>query len=212
MEAFIRTDQYFYIKKQAQNLINGHSSVNDSGVLSALKSLANERALELFEELHAEQKSILNQIIDVKTNDDMEKYLLSLKPYVIPFQEVTESTMKKLFPKMKKVKAPDFGEMDSKETTYLSWIDKGSNKKLLIVPYHNNLIGLSGSFTSINQKGICVICNGLEDVGLFVSEEKGLGQGKFVKRGNYVCKDNQACNQNLTSLDRLTDFISRLKK
>jgi hypothetical protein len=212
MDPFIRADQYFYIKNQAQNLINGHSSVNDLGVLNALKSLANERVCELFDELNEEQGNILNPIIEVKSNEDMDAYLLNLKSYVIPFQEVSETTIKRLFPKSKKLKAPDLDDIDRKETTYLSWIDKGSSKKFLIVPYQHNLIGLSGSFTNINQKGICVICNGVEDVGLFVSEEKGLGQGRFVKRGNYICKDVHTCNQNLSSLDRLSEFIDRLTK
>ncbi len=43
MEAFIRSDQYNFIKSQAYNLANGHATANDRGVIQALKSLAIEK-------------------------------------------------------------------------------------------------------------------------------------------------------------------------
>ncbi|MER2254547.1 MAG: elongation factor G-binding protein, partial [Priestia megaterium] len=43
MEAFIRNDQYNFIKSQTQILINGYGTVNNSDVLLALKALAKEK-------------------------------------------------------------------------------------------------------------------------------------------------------------------------
>lgn len=43
MEAFIRSDQYNFIKSQAYILANGHATANDRGVIQALKSLAIEK-------------------------------------------------------------------------------------------------------------------------------------------------------------------------
>lgn len=47
---------------------------------------------------------------------------------------------------------------------------------------------------------------------MFLVEIKGDIQGTFVKKGNYICKDGEACNRNMKSLDKLQDFIERLKK
>lgn len=49
MEPFIRNDQYNFIKYQTQVLINGHASVNDTGVLNALKSLSAEKVMGLLQ-------------------------------------------------------------------------------------------------------------------------------------------------------------------
>ncbi|WP_042349857.1 FusB/FusC family EF-G-binding protein [Bacillus massiliigorillae] len=208
MEPFIRNDQYNFIKKQTQTLVNGHSSVNDIAVLQALKSLAIERVLNLFTDISNEQKQLLEPIVEIKDKDHAEEFLLQLKPYVIPFEEVTQQTIKKLMPKVKKLKVPSLENTDWKDISYLSWDDKGSQKRYIIARYNHKLMGLQGTFKPINKKGICTICNKLEEVGMFMTEKKGTVQGTFTKRGNYICQDSQACNANITSLDKLNDFIS----
>ena len=47
---------------------------------------------------------------------------------------------------------------------------------------------------------------------MFLVEIKGDIPGTFVKKGNYICKDAVVYNQNMKSLDKLQDFIERLKK
>lgn len=51
MEAFIRSDQYNFIKSQTHILAHGHATANDRGVIAALKSLAIEKVLHVFENL-----------------------------------------------------------------------------------------------------------------------------------------------------------------
>jgi hypothetical protein len=211
MEPFIRTDQFQFIKLQTQILINGHSSVNDRNVLNALKSLASDKVSNLFSDINAEQKQLVEPIIDVVDSEKAEKYLGKLKPYVIPFKQVTEKTVKKLFPKAKKLRLPSLDGIDLKELTYLGWNDKGTNKKFIITPYKNDIIGLHGTFTPASKKGFCTLCNRHAEVGLFMSETKGIAQGTFVRRGNYICIDSQKCNENLISLEKLESFIAVLK-
>lgn len=212
MELFIRSDQYNFIKTQTQILINGHSTVNDMAVLEALKSMANEKATSLFENITEEQEQLVNPILEVEDKAQAEEFLAQLKPYVIPFKKVTEQTLKKLFPKAKKLKVPSLENIDLKEISYLGWYDKGSGKKYIVVEHQNKLKGLHGTFENSHQKGICAICNAYEEVGMFLVESKGSEQGTFIKRGNYICQDSQKCNQNLTTLDKLNDFIAQLKK
>lgn len=211
MKPFIRSDQYHFIKAQTQILINGHASANDTGVLDALKSLAKEKVLHLFADVSKEQAQLLQPIVDIKNKEDAEVFLSQIKPYVVPFQEITEQTIKKLFPKVKKLKVPSLEHVDVREISYLGWNDQGSNKKYLVAPYHNRLIGLQGTFNIINQKGICALCNHHAEVGMFMSKTKGSGIDTFTKRGNYICQDSYACNHNLTTLEKLHDFIERLQ-
>ena len=212
MEAFIRNDQYNLIKRQAQNLVNGHAAAQHEGVLKALKEMAQENVMEAFTDLTKEQQQLLSPIAAVENKEQAEKFLSGLKSYVIPFKNITEQELKKLFPKAKKLKVPDLESIDLKEISYLGWSDKGSNKKYLVTYFEQKVTGLQGTFKDANQKGICALCNGYEEIGMFIVEVKGTEKGTFTKRGNYICRDSEKCNHNLTSLDKLQDFIGRIKQ
>lgn len=212
MDPFIRSDQYNFIQKQTQILINSHSTTNDKNVLNALISLVKEKVFYLFENLSVEQQQLFQPVVQIKDSTEAEKFLNQLKPYVIPFNKVTEQSIKKLFPKVKKLKVPKLDNMDLKEISYLSWIDEGSSKKYIVTWNNNQLIGLSGSFKRLNQKGICSICHRHEEIGMILFEKKGSIKDTFTKKGNYICVDSSNCNLNITTLDKLYDFIDRMKK
>jgi Elongation factor G-binding protein, N-terminal/FBP C-terminal treble-clef zinc-finger len=211
MKPFIRSDQYNFIKNQTQILINGYTSVNDKSVLNALKSLVFERVLNLFSDKTNDQLQLLNPIIDIKDSDRAVKYLSQLKPYVIPFKEVSEQTIRKLFPKAKKLKLPPLKNIELTEMTYIGWDDLGSNSKFIVTYLNDKLIGLQGTFTPINKKGHCMICNKFEELGMFMTKTKGKIEGTFTKRGNYICQDSQKCNENIITLEKLNDFIMLIK-
>lgn len=211
MEPFIKSEQYNFITLQTQILINGHSTANDKDVIHTVKSVAKERVLRLFSELNDTQLQLLDPIDTIKDSAQAEVFLLQLKPFVIPFKEITEQTIKKLFPKAKKLKAPKMENIDMREISYLGWDDSGSGKKFIILPRDNKLVGLHGTFKPSHKKGICAICSRFEETGMFLSEKKGTVQGTFIKKGNYICNDSIKCNQNITSLDKLNDFVLRLK-
>ena len=211
MEPFIRNDQYNFIKSQTQVLINGHASVNDTGVLNALKSLSAEKVLSLFEEISEEQKQLLSPVVDIKERDQADAFLAQIKDYVIPFPFLTEQSIKKLFPKAKKLKIPALEDIDFREISYLGWDDKGTNRKYMISLLNGKLTGLVGTFKPLSKKGICSICSKFEETGLFLTEIKGASLGTYTKKGNYICRDSQKCNENLNSQEKLQDFIGRLK-
>lgn len=212
MEPFIRSDQFHFIKRQAQILINGHSSVNDRNVLQALKGLSSDKTYGRFEDLTDEQRALLEPIASVHDKTSAELFLENIEAFVIPFKTVTQDHVKRLFPKVKKLKVPSLHETDLRELTYLSWEDKGTNRKYIVTERNGKLSGVYGTFTPIYQKGICAICNGLEEVGMFLSETKGAVQGTFTKRGNYICQDSDICNQNLMDYTELHDFIDHIQK
>ncbi|MFX3625688.1 MAG: FusB/FusC family EF-G-binding protein [Ectobacillus sp.] len=212
MEPFIKSYQFNFIRVQTRNLVSGYSTVNDTDVLDALKYSSQDKVLSIFPNITEEQRALLNEILAVEEEMQADMFLAKLKPYVIPFKEVTDKTLKKLFPKVKKLKAPNFDDIDFKELSYFGWNDKGSDKKFMIADFDGKLIGIQGTFTPSNKKGICALCNRHEEVGMFLAEVKGSEQGTFIKRGNYICQDSQKCNHNLTTLDKLHGFIALLRK
>lgn len=211
MNTFIRNDQYNFIKFQMRNLVRGHATVNDMNVLNALKSSSLDKVLNLFPHISNDQKALLSKMIEIEENIEAKHFLSELMPYVMPFQSVTDKSVKKLFPKVKKLKTPAFENMDFKNYSYLGWNDAGSRRKYVIAEYSGKLIGIQGTIRNSNQKGICKICNGLEEVGLFMSRVKS-GKETYTERGNYICYDSEKCNQTLITLNNLNDFITQLKK
>ncbi len=209
IEPFIRNDQFNFIKDQLKIVTNGHTTTNDLDVLHALKYLSLEKVLNIFEDLIDWQRELFHAIVTIKDQTSAEKFLLQIKPYVIPFRELTDKSIKKLFPKVKKLKLPDLANIDLKEISYLGWNDH-SSKKYIIVEYDHKLIGIQGTFTSSNKKGYCMFCHKFEEVGMFTTSVKGAGKGTFIKRGNYVCQDSQKCNTQMATLDKLDDFIMRI--
>ncbi|TDL30837.1 elongation factor G-binding protein [Jeotgalibacillus sp. S-D1] len=207
MNPFIRNDQYNFIQEQTQLLVNGHASVQDNGVLDALNSHSAEKVYKLFTDLTVEQTEVLEPILKVKNKEQAERFLSQIKPYLVSFKPVKEQSIKKLFPKVKKLKTPLMENVKWKEISYLGWDDPGTQKKYILAYFNNRLTGLQGSFKPSNKKGYCALCHKQEDVGMFMTEMKGSVQGTFVKRGNYICKDSEECNRNITSLDKLHDFI-----
>ncbi|WP_231687003.1 FusB/FusC family EF-G-binding protein [Bacillus sp. JCM 19034] len=136
--------------------------------------------------------------------------MTELKKAVIPFKHVTEKTITKLFPKAKKLKAPSLETIDFKNLSYLGWYDIRSEKKFLIIDDNRKLIGVEGTFNK-GKKGICSLCNGHEEIGLFMTTVKS-GKETYTNRGNYICTDSQRCNENIMTLDKLTQFVANLKK
>jgi hypothetical protein len=206
MEA-IKNEQYNFLQSRTQKLINAYSTVNDQSVLHALKQLIEEEVKELVSEMSLETQQLFLTISSVQDKITADRYLSKVKPYVRPFIDVSEDQLKRLFPKVKKFKGPALNQIPLQEISYLSWEDQGTNKRYIVAPYENRIIGLQGSFSTNHQKNICSICNRFESVGLFSVESKGKVQGTYTVRGNYICSDYLTCNRNLTSLQKLHDFL-----
>ncbi|ASB88585.1 FusB/FusC family EF-G-binding protein [Bacillus sonorensis] len=211
MDPFIRNDQYNFIKFQTGSLVRGHANIKDGNVLDALKSNALDQVLNLFPDLGNCQKTLLCQMVEVEDGSEATRFLAELKPYVIPFQHVTAEKAKKLFSKVKKLKTPDFGQIDFSGYSYLGWNDAGSGRKYMIVDIEGKLTGIHGTIKPGNKKGICSICNRTEEIGLFMARVKS-GKETYTDRGNYICYDSEKCNENMMTLDHLNDFVEQLTK
>lgn len=209
--AFIRNDQYNFIKDQTKILVAGQASTNDAEVLNVLRHLAHEKVFKLFPSLTEQQKKILHPLVQVKELGEAETFLEQLQPYIIPFGAVSDQGLKKLFPKAKKLKGPKLETINLGRTSYLAWTES-SNLMYLVVRENDGLIGVQGSFTRSGKQGICTLCNRHSEVGMFIAKTKSSGQDQFIKRGNYICQDSAACNDNIKTLDRLNEFVGQFQK
>lgn len=211
MDPFISNDQYNFIKLQTLNIVNAQATVTDKDVIDAVKHNAINHIMNHITDLKEEQKSLLGQVINVVTLSQSEAFLNELQQYVIPFKQVTEKQIIKLFPKVKKLQLPDLNALNFKELTYLEWYDLRAQRKYLIFEYDDELKGFSGTFLNSHVKGICSLCNSHAKVGLFMARTKS-GKETYVNRGNYICNDSTFCNQQITDQEMIKKFVaSQLK-
>ncbi len=210
-EAFIRNDQFNFIKDQTVILVAGQATSNDAEVLNVLRHLAHDKVFKLFPEMTEEQKKLLNPLSAVKDAADAETFLKELEPYIVSFPAIPTQTLAKLFPKAKKFKGPKPDTVDLSKMSYLAWTDS-SNVMYLVTQQNGHFEGVFGTFSHSFKKGVCTICNRHSEVGLFTARTKGSSADQFVKRGNYICQDNAVCNRNINTLEHLEKFVTRLQK
>ncbi|MBS4220715.1 FusB/FusC family EF-G-binding protein [Bacillus sp. FJAT-49711] len=207
MKPFIRSDQYNFIKFQVKHLVQSFSTIKDQDVLKAIAYSSLDKVINLFPEYDHYRESF-EKILEIKSDIQATHFLDELGPYRIPFRTVSDKTIEKLFPKAKKLKLPPM-ELDLKEVSYLGWYDMRSERKYLVFDYNGKLLGINGTFRN-TTKGICSLCNGHEEVGLFMANVKS-GKETYTNRGNYICNDSQKCNENIKTLDKLYQFIEIVK-
>lgn len=211
MEPFLAPYQYHFLKSQGLKLVSARTSSTDTNVINAVRGIVEESIFYQFQHCAKEEMQLVERMNAVKDEREIEQILAELHPFIIPFQ-TTENQIKKLFPKVKKLKVPDLDHMDTKQITYLTWWDPGTHKKFIVTVRDGKQWGVHGTFHKEAQKGICSICGQHEETGLFLVERKGKEIGTYKKKGNYICSDGEACNQNLTRLDKLDEFLARLSR
>ncbi|MBT2652948.1 FusB/FusC family EF-G-binding protein [Oceanobacillus sp. ISL-73] len=205
MEKFIKNHQYNHIKNQALNIVNAYSTIQDKKVIEAVKFSALEKITnEIY--LDDEQETLIKHIVHLKEKEHIEQFLEGITPYIIPFGPITEKSILKQFPKAKKLQLPNLQESNFSKLSYLSWFDTRAQRKYIIFEYKNGFKGFGGTFKPLYTKGICSLCNQLNDVGLFMARAKS-GKETYVNRGNYICSDSDSCNAQITNLQYMEKFI-----
>ncbi len=211
MEQFMVPIQYNILKEQAKKLVKGLGVTRDRSVIKALKELVQEKSAEVFTGLNEEQQMLIDRVLELENKEQLEVYLAEVKNYVIPFPEITGQTIKKFFPKDKKLKAPKLTVEERSSIVYFCITDIGTNRKYIIYENAGELFGRRGTYGNQVKKGICAICNHLEEVTLFMMNSKKGSEGTFTKQGNTICMDSIKCNENITDSTKLTEFFSNVK-
>lgn len=192
-------------------LQNACNTVSDRKVLESVKYSAQSKIVEAFPDVTELQLQMLEKISTINTAGEFQQYLLSLEPYLTEFVEVTEKQLKKLFPKIKKLKVPDLAAIDYRYVTYLGWTDIATNKLFLVYYLNGQLVGVEGRYTPVNKKSICFLCNRHEEVALFSaitkSKPANASPDYYKAIGNYLCVNSDTCNKNITDVTALEKFI-----
>jgi len=211
-EPFIRNHQYNCIRDQAESVLKTLRTVNDPMIVESVRSGAQAKIAELFTGLTDYRKALLESIAVMKTADDFQSYLKALEPYRVAFPWITEQQLRKLFPKNKKLKLPDFAQIDLRRVTYLSWIDIQTNKMYIVYEADGQFVGVEGRYTDTNMKNYCFACNRYEELVFFsaISKQRPADATSdyYKSVGNYICLNGHDCNKNITDVSSLERFIA----
>ncbi|WP_462410090.1 FusB/FusC family EF-G-binding protein [Neobacillus sp. Marseille-QA0830] len=206
---FIKNEQLNFIKKQIALIKDSKQKNVPQNILAAVIDLANAKILDLFPNGSLEQQEMLN-LSKLKTDNEYEQYIRRLSDFLLPFPQITEQQLKKMFPKQKKLKLPDLENIDHSRLTYLSWNDIRSNKKFIVYELDGKMAGMECEMTPTNKKNICSFCNGFGEVAYFstVTKAKKPKNPDYYKSiGNLICAESSECNKNITNVDYLTTFF-----
>lgn len=212
MNTKIQPYQYNFIRKQANILLQAHLSVNDKNTVKTLQAIVLEKINVQFGSDKNALEPLLDGFLEAATSKKrLDDYLDSLKEAVSPFDPPSKPQLTKLFKKTKKLKIPDWENMDLRDYTFYSWNDSGKQQKFIVASIAGKLVGVSGTITPTTQKGICTICHETSEVSLFMSKVKESGDGMYTKRGNYICYDSDKCNHNIERREELEAFIHNVE-
>ena len=97
MEQTIKPYQYFFIKREVEQLLNAYSSVNDPKTVQTVQALAAEKIRDILDHELPEIDTFLTTVLDVKlTKAQAERALEELKQIVQPFMQPSKPQIEKL--------------------------------------------------------------------------------------------------------------------
>lgn len=203
---FLKVVDLQLIEQQVNKVLQAKQTSSDPKIVTAVRGLA---ITELRERLTHVDEGIIKEVETIENTIDAELFLQSLKSYTIPFKSISEQGLQKLFKKDKKLKLPKLELIDWQAISYLSWLDKGTNRQYIVLEKEGQYTGLRGVVEAHNPiKGVCAICNQHSAVHLFTATVKGNGDN-YTSYSNYICEDAQLCNQRVSDYEKLEEFVAR---
>lgn len=205
----IENHTYNTIKKQAKQVLSANRTTNDKKIQKEFAYYILEKATALVSE--KEQAELLQDILDLKKEEEFLQFDDKLKAFVRPFPNIEEQKAKQLFKKIKKLHFPKASFPT--RATYISWFDNANNRKFMITERDGKLAGLAGTFITNHKKSICHLCRQETEVGLFTIKGKVNAKTYGYKAmGHYICTDSVACNENLTDRANIDEFFAFLDR
>ncbi|RIP33619.1 elongation factor G-binding protein [Staphylococcus gallinarum] len=205
--------QFNYIKERIEKLANAYKSVNDVNIIGSIQGETYDLVINQFTEVDDNIEGLIKLIMDTSVSKrTIEKVLLQLQDYVIPFKEPTQKQVLNVFKKVKKLKVPQINEEQLYRNTYLAWNDNASNRKYIVYyDSYDNIQGFYGVISNQVITGFCTICNKESGVSLFMKTTNKASEGRYTKKGDYICYDSEKCNRQLSDLEQFHNFINKLK-
>lgn len=212
MKPFIQPYHYNFLAEHSLNLLKTNQWVNDQGTRGTLRSLIIEKIHETFPDSSLTELALLEEILLIeKSHKEVQAYLEKLTPLIIPFKAPTDSELKKLFKKTKKLKLPDWQAFPLTDFSFYGWNDPGQQRKYLIYYENDQLIGIDGVVSPTVKTSICSICHTKSPVTLFMARVRGGHDGTYLNQGNYICYDSHQCNKQIQRRTELEAFMANVK-
>ena len=213
MNAFIKKQEFNYIRKCLFDLNNAFRNCVDSNIVETTKIITQDKILNFFNNLSDEE------ILDIsKINEPLQidSYLKDLDKYVYGMSNVTKNELTKVFKKEKKLKLPNLDIEDSK-LVYLGWIDEATNKLLIVYNVDGKLLGMACRLTLNSPKGanVCTLCNhiGSENEVAFVSPIcKPRSEDDYKSLRFHICLNSEECNERITSTEKLENILKTVNR
>ena len=215
MHAFIKKQEFNYIRKCLFDLNNAFRNCVDSNIVETTKLITQDKILNFFNNLSDEEKEILD-ISKINEPLQIDSYLKDLDKYVYGMSNVTKNELTKVFKKEKKLKLPNLDIEDSK-LVYLGWIDEATNKLLIVYNVDDKLLGMACRLTLNSPKGanVCTLCNhiGSENEVAFVSPIcKPRSEDDYKSLGFHICLNSEECNERITSTEKLENILKTVNR
>lgn len=223
MEPFLLNHQYNRVAQQAQLLLSALQTSNDGKVVEAARHSTLTKAIEACPGLAGEELRLVSRFAELRSTEEFQSYLGELAGYAVSFPEMTEKTLKGLFPKVKKLRMPDLEQLRGRSLTYLGWTDPGTNRMFLVYPLRApsgdhtavKLAAIEGRFVPAQRKGVCAFCSRMGETALFTAESKAKFShlpDYYKAVGQYICLDSAACNARITDPEGLEQFFQAVSK
>lgn len=161
MEPFIHTYQLNIIRRKLNQMIHSIYFTGDNRVMEATIQVVGQTLQEMFGHVSQEHRDMFKPVTGFRGQDEVNAFLESLKPYVIPFPQVTPAEIKKLFPKVKKLTMPGWNRIDFSSSVYLGWRDISTNSLFLVYNKNGKFHGLECRYLAghAGKTSTCFICN-----------------------------------------------------
>ena len=215
MHAFIKKQEFNYIRKCLFDLNNAFRNCVDSNIVETTKLITQDKILNFFNNLSDEEKEILD-ISKINEPLQIDSYLKDLDKYVYGMSNVTKNELVKVFKKEKKLKLPNL-DIEDLKLVYLGWIDEATNKLLIVYNVDGKLLGMACRLTLNSPKGanVCTLCNhiGSENEVAFVSPIcKPRSEDDYKSLGFHICLNSEECNERITSTEKLEIILKTVNR
>lgn len=215
MNAFIKKQEFNYIRKCLFDLNNAFRNCVDSNIVETTKLITQDKILNFFNNLSDEEKEILD-ISKINEPLQIDSYLKDLDKYVYGMSNVTKNELVKVFKKEKKLKLPNL-DIEDLKLVYLGWIDEATNKLLIVYNLDGKLLGMACRLTLNSPKGanVCTLCNhiGSENEVAFVSPIcKPRSEDDYKSLGFHICLNSEECNERITSTEKLENILKTVNR
>lgn len=212
MEAFISNHQFNTITRIMRNYQHTLKFNGDPMIVAAAKGIANDEIKGIFSPIEDQYKSDID-IDFVDKAEDVDRYLKGLEGLTYGMKGVTESQIRKLFKKEKKLKLPS--TLDSEKKSYFGWVDQGKKKLYIVYWLNNKLLGMVCNMGKVERSNshMCSLCGHMDesnDVVPISVRCKTASQDNYHVIGFNVCKDSGQCNGQITSLESLEKLIKKV--